>query len=216
MLSILQMQESVVSFTTIIFILLFLLELTLCRCSKKSSQWQGQDPRTGKTFWWWRKGLASNYRNKASKRWPKTVSQNVRELIDKLNAICYAKSSPTINRYKWKHLQEILEFTFIRNFSELPNCCVAEPRDVCLIVKDLEKGLKVDHESTLNHFNELLASKGVDNITQIISLRELKVEYKQYEAKNSLCQKFDVFLVDERILRLVPKFLGKPFYVKKR
>merc|ERR1712179_573653 len=97
---------------------------------------------------------------------------------------------------------------------ELPNCCVAEPRDVCLIVKDLEKGLKVDHESTLNHFNELLASKGVDNITQIISLRELKVEYKQYEAKNSLCQKFDVFLVDERILRLVPKFLGKPFYVK--
>jgi len=52
--------------------------------------------------------------------------------------------------------------------------------------------------------------------TQVISLRELKVEYKQYEAKHSLCQKFDIFLVDERILRLVPKFLGKPFYSKKR
>ena len=85
-----------------------------------------------------------------------------------------------------------------------------------MIVKDLEKGLKIDHEPTLNHFNEALEEKGVDNITQVISLRELKVEYKQYEAKHSLCQKFDIFLVDERILRLVPKFLGKPFYSKKR
>merc|ERR1712141_875881 len=79
-----------------------------------------------------------------------------------------------------------------------------------------EKGLKIDHEATLNHFNKALEEKGVDNITQVISLRELKVEYKQYEAKHSLCQKFDIFLVDERILRLVPKFLGKPFYSKKR
>lgn len=87
---------------------------------------------------------------------------------------------------------------------------------MCLIVKDLEKGLKIDHEPTLNHFNDMLASKGVDNITQVISLRELKVEYKPFEAKKALCQKFDIFLVDDRIVRLVPKFLGKPFYSKKR
>ena len=98
----------------------------------------------------------------------------------------------------------------------LPHCSVQEPRDVCLIVKDLEKGLNVDHEQTLHYFNELMTSKGIDNITQVISLRELKVEYKPFEAKNSLCQKFDIFLVDERIARLVPKFLGKPFYSKKR
>ena len=88
--------------------------------------------------------------------------------------------------------------------------------DICLIVKDLEKGLKIDHEPTVNHFNELLNEKGVDEITQVISLRELKVEYKQYEAKTSLCQKFDIFLVDDRILRLVPMFLGKAFYRRKR
>ena len=101
-------------------------------------------------------------------------------------------------------------------YRSLPHCSIPEPRDVCLIVKDLEKGLKTDHEPTLNHFNDLLSSKGIDNITQVISLRELKVEYKPYEAKNALCQKFDIFLVDERILRLVPKLLGKPFYSKKR
>ena len=100
--------------------------------------------------------------------------------------------------------------------SSLPHCSVPEPRDVCLIVKDMEKGLNIDHEPTLNHFKDLLASKGINNITQVISLRELKVEYKPYEAKHSLCQKYDIFLVDDRILRLVPKFLGKPFYSKKR
>jgi len=98
----------------------------------------------------------------------------------------------------------------------LPQCSIPDPRDVCLIVRDLEKGLKIDHEPTLNHFNELLSEKGIDDITQVISLRELKVEYKQYEAKNSLCQKFDIFLVDDRILRLVPMFLGKSFYRRKR
>lgn len=98
----------------------------------------------------------------------------------------------------------------------MPRCSIPEPRDVCLIVKDFEKGIKADHEPTVNHFNEMLAVNGIDDITQVISLRELKVEYKQYEAKTSLCQKFDIFLVDDRILRMVPKLLGKQFYSKKR
>ena len=53
-------------------------------------------------------------------------------------------------------------------------------------------------------------------MSEIIPLRELKVEYKQYEAKTALCHRFDKFLVDERILRLVPKFLGKPMFKRKR
>ena len=91
-----------------------------------------------------------------------------------------------------------------------------EPRDVCLIVKDLEKGIKVDHEPTVNHFKDMLSEKGIDCVTQVISLRELKVEYKPFEAKRSLSQKFDIFLIDDRIIRMVPKFLGKSFYSKKR
>ena len=53
-------------------------------------------------------------------------------------------------------------------------------------------------------------------MSEIIPLRELKVEYKQYEAKTALCHRFDKFIVDERILRLVPKFLGKPMFKRKR
>merc|ERR1719330_1851488 len=46
--------------------------------------------------------------------------------------------------------------------------------------------------------------------------KELKVEYKQFEAKIQLSNKFDLFLADDRIIRLLPKFLGKPFYSRKK
>ena len=46
-------------------------------------------------------------------------------------------------------------------------------------------------------------------------LRELKVEYKAFEMKTALCHKFDVFLADETIFRLLPTFLGKAFYKRK-
>ena len=42
------------------------------------------------------------------------------------------------------------------------------------------------------------------------------MEYKQYEAKIQLCNKFDLFLADARIIRLLPQFLGKPFYKRKK
>merc|ERR1712226_130066 len=100
----------------------------------------------------------------------------------------------------------------------LPNCVIQPPRDTCLIVKDLKKGLREDHEDSINHFKDLLEDNGVstDVVTEVISLRQLKVEYKQYESKLSLVKKFDVFLADTRILRLLPKFLGKPFYARKK
>merc|ERR1711915_948734 len=98
----------------------------------------------------------------------------------------------------------------------LPHSPLSSNNDVCLFVKDLEKGLKVDHEGTVNHFNSLLVDKGVKHVTQVISLRELKVEYKQFEAKTQLCHRFDTFLADSRIIRFLPQFLGKAFYKRKK
>ena len=47
-------------------------------------------------------------------------------------------------------------------FRELPHIILPEPTEVCLIVKDLEKGLKVDHEPTTIHFKDILSEKGID------------------------------------------------------
>ncbi len=68
----------------------------------------------------------------------------------------------------------------------------------------------------MQKFKELFADKGVEQIAEIIPLRQLKVEYKTFEAKAKLCNRFDKFLADDRIVRLLPKFLGKQFYQKKR
>jgi hypothetical protein len=44
----------------------------------------------------------------------------------------------------------------------------------------------------------------------------LKLEHKPYEAKRTLANRFDIFLADARIIRLLPPYLGKAFYGKKR
>lgn len=40
-------------------------------------------------------------------------------------------------------------------------------RDICLFVKDLQPGIKADHEDTVRHFTDLLAEKGVQGVTQV-------------------------------------------------
>ena len=65
----------------------------------------------------------------------------------------------------------------------MPHCVIPEPRDVCLLVKDLKKGLREDHEPSVDHFKDLLEDRGVKGVTEVMSLRQLKVEHKQYEAK---------------------------------
>merc|ERR1719376_2032031 len=98
----------------------------------------------------------------------------------------------------------------------LPHPATPATRDICLIVKDFEKGIRPDHEPTVAHYEALLAEKGVKGVTKVMSLRELKVEYKTFESKTALSHLYDHFLVDTRIIRLVPKFLGKPFYKRKK
>merc|ERR1719187_2190252 len=98
----------------------------------------------------------------------------------------------------------------------LPHHHTPESRGVCLIVKDMEKGIRPDHEATVLHYESLLAEKGVKGITKVMALRELKVEYKTFESKRALCHLYDHFLADARIIRLLPQFLGKAFYKRKK
>ena len=50
---------------------------------------------------------------------------------------------------------------------KLPHSPHPPIRDICLFVKDLQPGIKVDHEDTVRHFTELLAEKGVQGVTQV-------------------------------------------------
>lgn len=51
---------------------------------------------------------------------------------------------------------------------------------------------------------------------QIVPLKSLKLEYKPHEAKRNLSNMYDIYLADERIVRLLPPILGKNFYGRKK
>ncbi|KFO75736.1 Ribosomal L1 domain-containing protein 1, partial [Cuculus canorus] len=95
----------------------------------------------------------------------------------------------------------------------LPHGIRPETAEVCLFTKD-EPNLSA--EQTENLYKKLLIQNGIRSVSQIISYKTLKKEYKLFEAKRRLLNRFDLFLSDDRIRRLLPSHLGKHFYARKK
>ncbi|NWV43703.1 RL1D1 protein, partial [Grantiella picta] len=95
----------------------------------------------------------------------------------------------------------------------LPHGIRPDTAEVCLFTKD-EPNLSA--EQTENLYKKLLIRNGIRSISQIIPYKTLKTEYKMFEAKRRLLNRFDLFLSDDRIRRLLPSHLGKHFYERKK
>ncbi|XP_021267633.1 ribosomal L1 domain-containing protein 1 [Numida meleagris] len=95
----------------------------------------------------------------------------------------------------------------------LPHGVRAETAEVCLFTKD-EPDLSAEQTESL--YRKLLTQNGITSVSQVISYKTLKKEYKPFEAKRRLLNRFDLFLSDDRIRRLLPSHLGKHFYEKKK
>ncbi|XP_062444628.1 ribosomal L1 domain-containing protein 1 [Rhea pennata] len=95
----------------------------------------------------------------------------------------------------------------------LPHGIRGDAAEVCLFTRD-EPGLSA--EQTESAYKKLLAQNGVSSVSQIISYKTLRKEYKPFEAKRRLLNRFDLFLSDDRIRRLLPSHLGKHFYRSKK
>ncbi|NXN11517.1 RL1D1 protein, partial [Indicator maculatus] len=95
----------------------------------------------------------------------------------------------------------------------LPHSIRPETAEICLFTKD-EPNLSA--EQTENLYKKLLIQNGIQSVSQIISYKTLKKEYKLFEAKRRLLNRFDLFLSDDRIRRLLPSHLGKHFYERKK
>ncbi|KDP43727.1 hypothetical protein JCGZ_22354 [Jatropha curcas] len=95
----------------------------------------------------------------------------------------------------------------------LPNPLINPQNDnseLCLIIDDRPKsGLTKD-----------AAQKKIQNdnipISKIIKLSKLKTDYRPFEAKRKLCDSYDMFFADRRVIPLLPKMLGKQFFKKKK
>ncbi|GET02017.1 ribosomal protein L1 [Rhizophagus clarus] len=77
--------------------------------------------------------------------------------------------------------------------------------DICLITKDPQRTYK-----------EWVTAHKVKCIQKVIGVSKLRKKYIPYEAKRKLCDSYDLFLADERVLPLLPKMLGKYFFGKKK
>mmetsp|Transcript_36439 Transcript_36439/g.102932 ORF Transcript_36439/g.102932 Transcript_36439/m.102932 type:complete len:267 (-) Transcript_36439:450-1250(-) len=81
--------------------------------------------------------------------------------------------------------------------------------EVCLFVKDREgEGHKAAKKR--------LAEETKAGVKKVLGVSKLKAKYEAHEAKRALCNDFDLFLADDRILPLLPKLIGKTFFKKKK
>ncbi|KAL9662827.1 hypothetical protein QQ045_027661 [Rhodiola kirilowii] len=93
----------------------------------------------------------------------------------------------------------------------LPNPVHSAPdTELCLIIDDREK----------SKLTKVEAKKKVEaediGVGKILKLSKLKTDYRAYEARRKLCDSYDMFLADKRIITLLPKLIGKQFYKKKK
>ncbi|XP_013169512.1 PREDICTED: ribosomal L1 domain-containing protein CG13096-like [Papilio xuthus] len=96
----------------------------------------------------------------------------------------------------------------------LPHSTAASTREICLITPDLKKGKRIDHEPTIDHWKDILQEAGVTEVKTVLPLRQLKVEYDQFELKRRLLTQHDFIMVDTRVLNHASHLLGKMFFKK--
>lgn len=72
--------------------------------------------------------------------------------------------------------------------------------DVCFFVKDPQREVK-----------DLIEKKGVEGVTKVLGVSKLKKRYGTHEGKRELAQLYDLFLVDDRVVKTMPRLLGATF-----
>eukprot|EP00940_MAST-03C_sp_MAST-3C-sp2_P000143 g143.t1 len=80
----------------------------------------------------------------------------------------------------------------------------SESMDLCMFVKDSKE------------IKKRLAEHPVPCVKKVLSLQKLRTDYKDFEAKRKLCAGYDMFLCQDSILPMMPKAIGKKFFVKKK
>lgn len=109
-----------------------------------------------------------------------------------------------------------------KDFSKIPykillphplNSLAKGSLNLCLIIDD--RPIKSPFRITSEAAQKRIKSEGIP-ITKVLKLSKLKSEYNSFEARRKLFNSFDMFFADRRVYPLLPKYLGKQFYKKKR
>lgn len=96
----------------------------------------------------------------------------------------------------------------------LPHSTAASTGEICLITPDIKKGRKLDHEPTVDYWEEILRKANVTSVKTVLPMRQLRVENDQFELKRRLLTQHDFIMVDTRVMSHVSHVLGKMFFKK--
>ncbi|CAL9013186.1 unnamed protein product [Prunus brigantina] len=91
-----------------------------------------------------------------------------------------------------------------------PNPLHSQLSELCLIYDDGPKS-----DLTKDFIQKKIKAENIP-ISKILKLSKLKTDYVPFEAKRKLLYSYDMFLADRRIVLLLPKYLGKQFFKKKK
>ncbi|XP_043702628.1 ribosomal L1 domain-containing protein 1-like [Telopea speciosissima] len=92
----------------------------------------------------------------------------------------------------------------------LPHPLHSPEEELCLIIDDRSKA-----RLTSEAAKKKVQADGIP-ITKVLKLSKLKTDYRPFEAKRKLCNSYDLFFADKRVIPLLPKLLGKQFFKKKK
>ncbi|KAF8391137.1 hypothetical protein HHK36_023438 [Tetracentron sinense] len=92
----------------------------------------------------------------------------------------------------------------------LPNPLHSSEEQLCLVIDDRSKS-----NLTSEAAKKKIKSDEIP-ISKVLKISKLKSDYRPFEAKRKLCDSFDLFFADKRIIHLLPRLLGKQFFKKKK
>ncbi|XP_022970132.1 ribosomal L1 domain-containing protein 1-like [Cucurbita maxima] len=92
----------------------------------------------------------------------------------------------------------------------LPHSLRSDSSEICLIIDDRSRS-----NLTKDDARKKIQSENIP-ISKVIKLSKLKSDYRPFEAKRKLCDSYDMFFADDRVIPLLPSLLGKHFYKKKK
>ncbi|KAL1599858.1 proteasome-interacting protein cic1 [Paraconiothyrium brasiliense] len=92
----------------------------------------------------------------------------------------------------------------------LPHPIIASDVRICIFTKDPQRAYKdLIYESS--DFPAELRTK----VARVIGVDKLKKKWKSFETKRQLLAEYDIFMVDDRVTKIVAEALGKTFYSTK-
>ncbi|XP_057724790.1 uncharacterized protein LOC130940609 [Arachis stenosperma] len=92
----------------------------------------------------------------------------------------------------------------------LPYTLISPSSETCLIVDDRPKSGLTKAQAQSKIQAEKVA------VSKVLKLSKLASDYKPFEAKRKLCDSYDLFFADRRVVPLLPRLLGKQFLKKKK